>query len=107
MPAAKTQFIIHDCPNDGISAGLAARFAAGKKISGTPTALSVGGREATVSLYTAKGADGETQAWVVALYKGAGLLIVVNLPAKDYAGAQAWIGGLLRGVRFSALPPAP
>ena len=101
MPAAKTLFIIHNCPNDEISAGLAARFAAGKKLSGTPTVLAVSGREATVSLYTAKGADGENQAWIVAAYKGAGLLIVVNLPAKDYAGAQGWIGGLLRGVRFS------
>jgi hypothetical protein len=107
MPAAKTRFIIHNCPNDEISAGLAARFAAGKKISGTPTVLSVGGREATVSLYTARGEDGENQAWVVAVYKGAGLLIVVNLPAKDYAGAQAWIGGLIRGIRFSASSPAP
>ena len=101
MPAAKTLFIIHNCPNDEISGSLAARFAAGKKLSGTPTVLAVSGREAAVSLYTAKGADGENQAWIVAAYKGAGLLIVVNLPAKDYAGAQGWIGGLLRGVRFS------
>jgi hypothetical protein len=102
MPAAKTLFIIHNCPNDEIAAGLAARFAAGKKLSGTPTVLAVSGREATVSLYTAKDADGENLAWIVASYKGTGLLIVVNLPAKDYAGAQGWIGGLLRGVRLSA-----
>ncbi|MGD0782183.1 MAG: hypothetical protein ABSA30_04895 [Candidatus Aminicenantales bacterium] len=25
-----------------------------------------------------------------------------DLPAREYAGAQAWIGSLLRGVRFSA-----
>jgi hypothetical protein len=102
MPAAKTTFIIHNCPGDETVASLATRFAAGKKAGGTPTGLTVDGREATVSLYTARDADGESRAWVLAAYKGSGLLIVVSLPAKDYAGAQGWIGGLLRGVRFSA-----
>jgi hypothetical protein len=107
MPGAKTIFIIHNCRDDEAAAVLAARFAAGKKSGGTPTGLNVAGREATISLFTAKDADGDNLAWVVASYKGAGLLIVINLPAKDYAGAQAWIGGLLRGVRFSAESPAP
>jgi hypothetical protein len=102
MPAAKTTFIVHNCPGDETVAALATRFAAGKKAGGTPTGLTVDGREATVSLYTARDADGESRAWVLAAYKGSGLLIVVSLPAKDYAGAQGWIGGLLRGVRFSA-----
>jgi hypothetical protein len=102
MPAAKTIFIIHNCRTDETVPALAARFAAGKKANGTPTILNVGGREATVSLYTAKDPDGENLAWVVAPYKGAGLLIVISLPANDYAGAQAWIGALLRGVRFNA-----
>lgn len=102
MPAGKTLFIIHNCRGDETVTALAARFAAGKKANGAPTVLNVGGRETTVMLYTAKDSDGENLAWVVAAYKGAGLLVVVNLPVKDYAGAQAWIGALLRGVRFSA-----
>jgi hypothetical protein len=102
MPAAKTLFIIHNCRADETVPGLAAQFAAGKKANGAPTILNVGGREATLSLYTAKDPDGENLAWVVAAYKGAGLLIVISLPAKDYAAAQGWIGGLLRGVQFNA-----
>lgn len=62
--------------------------------------MSVGGRKATVSLYTGKDDDGEAMAWVVALYPGSGLLTVVKLPAKDYVGAKGWIEALLRGVRF-------
>ncbi len=102
MPQAKTAFIIHNCPGDGTVASLAARFAAGKKEGGAPTVLTVDGREATVALFTAPDAAGLNMAWVTAGYKGSGLLIVVSLPAKDYAGAQDWIGGLLRGVRFNA-----
>lgn len=100
MPSPKTGFIIHSYRQDEIGPRLAARFADGRKLNGAPSTLTVGGREAVISLYTAKDAAGENMVWVAALYPKSGLFIMVNLPAKDYAGAKEWIGALVRGVRF-------
>jgi len=99
MPPAT--IIIHSYKSEETGASLAARFAAGKKASGAPTAMTVDGKPATITLFTAKNDRGVNTAWVVALYKDAGLLIVVSLPAKDYGAAGDWISGLLRGVKFS------
>lgn len=99
MPAAKTTFIIHSYRQEETGARLAARFAEGRKLNGAPSTLNAGERSATVSLYTARDAAGENTVWVVALYPGSGLLIVVSLPAKDYAGAKDWISALLRGIQ--------
>jgi hypothetical protein len=101
MPAPGTTFIIHSYKDEVTGNSLAARFAEGKKPNGAPSAMTVDGRETAVSLYTGKGDGGGDFVWVVALYKGSGLLIVISLPAKDYAGARTWISGLLRGVKFS------
>jgi hypothetical protein len=106
MPAARTSFIIHNCRSEETVNSLAASFGAGRKANGAPSVMAVDGREATVSLFTAKDAAGENLAWVVAAYKGSGLLIVINLPVRDYAGAQAWIRNFLRGVKFNAARPA-
>jgi hypothetical protein len=100
MPAPKTGFIVHSYRQEETGTRLAARFAEGRKPNGAPSTMTVGGREASVSLYTGRDEAMTSLVWVVALYSKSGLLIVVSLPAKDYAGAKAWISALLRGVIF-------
>jgi hypothetical protein len=100
MPSPKTAFIVHSFRQDDVGARLAARFAEGRKPNGLPTLMSAGGRNAKVTLYTARDESGETMAWVVALYPGSGLLTVISLPAKDYPAAKGWIQALLKGVLF-------
>lgn len=100
MPAPRTAFIIHSFRQEDVGARLAARFAEGRKPNGLPSLMSAGGRNVSVSLYTARDEGGESLAWVVALYPGSGLLIVISLPAKDYPAAKGWIQALLRGVSF-------
>ncbi len=100
MPAPGTTFIIHSYRQEETGIRLAGRFAEGRKLNGAPSTMTVSGREAAVSLYTGANAAGENMAWVVALYPKSGLLIVVNLPAREYIGAKEWISSLVRGVSF-------
>jgi len=100
MHPPSTTFIIHSYRQEETGIRLAGRFAEGRKLNGAPSPMTVGGREAAVSLYTGANAAGENMAWVVALYPKSGLLIVVNLPAREYIGAKEWISGLIRGVSF-------
>ncbi len=100
LPSPNTIFIIHSFRQNETGDRLAGRFTQGKKLNGTETKIPVGARAAAVGLYTAKDETGENMAWVIAHYQGAGLLIVVTLPAREYAKSQSWISALLRSVRF-------
>ena len=100
MPAPKTEFIVHSYRQEETGARLAARFAEGRKPNGAPSRMVVAGRAVSVSLFTGRDQVGDNLVWVVAAYSESGLLIVINLPAKDYAGAKDWIAALLRGVVF-------
>jgi hypothetical protein len=100
MPAPKTEFIVHSYRQEETGARLAARFAEGRKPNGAPSRMVVAGRAVSVSLFTGRDQVGDNMVWVVAAYSESGLLIVINLPAKDYAGAKDWIAALLRGVVF-------
>ena len=102
MPAAKTEFIVHSYRQEETGARLAARLAEGRKPNGAPSRMTVAGREVSVSLYTGRDEAGSNMVWVVAVYPESGLLMVVKLPAKDYAGAKDWIAALIRGVVFLA-----
>lgn len=72
----------------------------GKKLNGTETTWQVDGKDAKVRLYSHQNAAGQSMATVVASYPAVSLVVAIELPAKGYADAQAWIGQLLRGLTY-------
>ncbi|MBN2492533.1 MAG: hypothetical protein JXQ29_16920 [Planctomycetes bacterium] len=77
-----------------------AAVAAGKKLNGAETKWEVGGKEARVRLHTAKNEAGETVATVTAFYPAAVAVLAVEIPAKSYGAAQAWIMAFFKGLRY-------
>jgi hypothetical protein len=79
---------------------IAAKIRAGKNLKGAATNWKAGSRQVVVGLYAFNDAAGENLASVMAYYRGSGLVMVITLPAQEYAGAQDWITKFIKGVVF-------
>jgi hypothetical protein len=92
---------VHCLPSAAEAAAKVEAIGAGKKQNGQESIWQVGGKETTVRLYTHKNEAGATMATVTACYPTVALVVVVVVPAKGYAEAQAWIAQFLKGLRFT------
>jgi hypothetical protein len=72
----------------------------GKTPNGEAVNGNVGARNVIIRLYAGKDAAGEDKALVSAIFHAEGLLLSIELPARDYAGAQAWILDFVQSVQF-------
>lgn len=100
VAATPARIELHCLPSAAEAATKALAIAEGKKANGKEMTWQVGGKEAVVRLYTHKDAAGAALATLVARYPEAALVVAVELPAKGYAEAQAWITPFLKGLRY-------
>jgi hypothetical protein len=71
-----------------------------KNLNGEVVTWEVSREEVLVGLYTGGTQAGDAKATIAVVYPSVSGLLLIEIPAKDYAGAQDWITSLIKSIEF-------